>query len=116
MRSHIQGMHEFAGPKKLALLRMLNRATQQGGVVVVILPVAPAYAHEFLTREVRAAFENTLADVQRAAPKALFVRLDQLPALDSNEYFSDLVHFNSAGRQITTEAFLSQLKQQEGRR
>jgi hypothetical protein len=40
----------------------------------------------------------------------LFVRLDQLPALNSDEYYSDFVHLNGPGRQIATDAFLKELR------
>ena len=95
---------------------MLNRAAEEGGAIVVVLPVAPVYAREFVTPEVRAKFEKTIAEVQRAAPTALIVRLDQVKALDSDDLFNDFVHFNTAGRRITTEVLLSQLKQHKGKR
>jgi len=55
-------------------------------------------------------FEKSLADVQHAFPDALFVRLDQVAELQSDDYFSDPVHMNGAGRDIATEVFLKALK------
>jgi len=110
LRSEIHGLHWFHGPKHLAFLRMLDRAQQRGGVIVVVAPVAPMYVHKFVTPDVLRSFENALAEGQRAAPQALFVRLDQLPALNSDEYYSDFVHLNGAGRQIATAAFLEELR------
>lgn len=110
-RTEIQGMHWFGGPKKLAFLRMLQRAQQKGRVIVVVMPIAPTYAHEFLTPEVSRNFEAALTEAQRTAPAAWWVRLDQLPALNSDQYFGDFVHLNSAGRQIATEAFFDNLKE-----
>jgi hypothetical protein len=115
-RTEIQGAHVFVGPKKLALLRMLDQAQQRGRVIVTVMPVAPVYAREFLTPEVRRSFESTLADARHAAPQAEFLRLDLLPALRSDEYFSDFVHLNGAGRRIATEAFLKELKRNSSTR
>jgi hypothetical protein len=110
MRNHFQGVHNFEGPKKQALLRILRRAEGCGRVVVVVQPVTPVYAREFLTPAVRQSFEQLLTDAQRACPRAQFVRLDKLPALESDELFSDLVHRNSTGRRISTAAFLKALQ------
>lgn len=109
MRSEIQGLHDFDGPKQLAFRRMLQRAKECGASIVVVLPVAPLYAHEFLTPEVNRKFEKSVAEAQRAFPDARLVRLDQVAALQSDEYFSDPVHLNGAGREIATEAFLKAL-------
>jgi hypothetical protein len=110
-RNEIHGMHGFNGPKKLAFLRMLNRAQQRGRAIMVVMPVAPSYAQEFLKPEVVRDFEDALAAAKLVAPDARFVRLDQLPALNSDEYYSDFVHLNAAGRRIANEAFLKQLAQ-----
>ena len=48
MRS-LQGKANFAGPKHLALLRLLQQARRQGDVVVVVLPVSPPYAAGLLS-------------------------------------------------------------------
>jgi hypothetical protein len=110
MRNHFQGAHSFDGPKKLAFLRMLKQAQRHGRVIVVVQPVTPVYVEAFLTPQVRRKFEETLAEAQRDNPRVQFVRLDTLPALDSNECFSDLVHRNSLGRRISTEAFLTEVQ------
>jgi hypothetical protein len=111
MRRENRGRHAFNGPKKLAFERMLLRAQQQGRVIVVVLPVAPVYVREFVTSEVARNFENVLDEAQHIDPQAQFVRLDKLPVLDSDEYYSDFVHLNGAGRRIATGAFLSWLRQ-----
>ena len=110
LRSEIHGSHWFHGPKHLAFVRMLDRAQQRGRVIVVVVPVAPMYMHNFVTSEVLRRFEKALDEGQHAAPKALFVRLDKLPALNSDEYYSDFVHPNGVGRQIATTAFLKELR------
>jgi hypothetical protein len=111
MRSETGGKHAFNGVKRLAFARMLLRAQKQGSVIVVVLPISPAYAHEFLTPEVVHDFESALGEAQHIDPQAQFVRLDKLSALNSDEYFGDLVHLNGAGKRIATDAFLSWLRQ-----
>lgn len=109
LRSACQGKHAFNGPKRLAFLRMLRQAQEQGRAVVVVLPVSPLYTKEFLTPEVKREFEEALTEAQHSVPKARWVHLDQLNELNSNEYFWDLVHMNSYGQKVATEAFLGQL-------
>jgi hypothetical protein len=111
LRSENQGKHAFNGIKRLALDRMLLRAQKQGRVIVVVLPISPTYAHEFLTPEVVRDFESALDEAQHIDPQARFVRLDKLSALNSDECYTDLVHLNDAGRRIATDAFLSSLRQ-----
>lgn len=110
MRSACQGRQSFDGPKKLAFLRMLKQAHQQGRVIVIVLPVSPLYAREFLTTKVAAEFETTLTEAQRSVPEASWVHLEQFPDLNSNDHFWDLVHLNASGQQIATDAFLDQLR------
>jgi len=110
LRKELQRPFAFDGPKHLAFLRMLDRARQCGRVIVVVLPVAQIYTREFVTPEVVDKFEQALRDAQRAVPQAEFVRLDQVPAFKSDEYYGDFVHLNIAGRRIATEIFLSHLK------
>ena len=111
MRSACGGKHRFDGPKKLALLRMLEQAQRQGTVIVTVLPVSNIYNEEFLTPEVAAQFEASLSAIERAVPAAKWFRLDQLPQLKSDEHFWDLVHLNVYGQRIATKAFLAQLDQ-----
>ncbi len=111
MRNETRGRHAFNGPKKLAFQRMLLRAQQLGRVIVVVLPVAPVYRDELVTPEVLRDFQDTLVEAQQVCPQAQLVRLDQLPALNSNDYHTDLVHLNGAGRRIATEAFVNWLRQ-----
>jgi len=109
LRDEIHGAHRFDGPKKLAFLRMLDHAQKRGRIFVVVMPVAPVYAHQFLTPDVVRSFEATLAEAQQAVPQAHFVRLDQLPALKSDYYYADFTHLNGEGKRIATEALLKQL-------
>jgi hypothetical protein len=110
LRSENGGEHAFDGPKRLAFNRMLGRARERGGIIIVVLPVSDGYADAFHTPDVRERFEAAVAQARQVAPDALVIRLDRVPGLTSNEYFSDLVHLNSAGRRIATDSFLSQLK------
>ena len=89
MRSETGGKHAFNGVKRLAFERMLLRAQKQGSVIVVVLPISPTYAHEFLTPEAVHDFESALDEAQHIDPRAQFVRLDKLSALNSDEYFGD---------------------------
>ena len=111
MRAACQGRHTFNGPKKLAFLRMLRWATQRGRAIVVVLPVSPFYAQEFLGPEVAERFESALTDVQRSAPGALWLRLDKIRELHSNDYFWDLVHMNCDGQRIATDALVTALRE-----
>lgn len=115
LRAQIRGQHGFNGPKRLALLRMLDRARQHGRIIVVVMPVAPTYTRELLTPEMIRAYEQALADLERAAPEARWVRLDKLAAVDSDEYYSDFVHLNGAGRRIVTRVFLREVADLLGR-
>jgi hypothetical protein len=112
MQSETQGMNSFDGPKLLALRRMLQHAQSCGSNIVVVLPVAPLYAKNFLTPAAARDFESVLAKIHQEFPAAQIVRLDQVPALQSDDYFSDPVHMNGAGRDIATKEFLKALKLQ----
>jgi hypothetical protein len=111
MRSACQGIHSFNGPKKLALHRMLVHAVEQGSAIVVVLPVSPIYGREFLTPEVMDKFEETLSNLQISFPQTHWIRLDRMHELHSNAYFWDLVHMNTSGREIATQAFLTRISE-----
>ncbi len=110
MRTEIQGLHAFEGPKMQALRRMLAAARARGRIIMIVMPVSPAYAVKFVNAGLMADFEAALADALKFAPETLVIRLDLLPALPSNELYSDPVHLNSAGRHLATEAVLASLK------
>ena len=74
------------------------------------MPESPIYNAEFLTEAVRRRFEEFLAEAQQEAPEALWVRLDQVPELNSNQYYWDLVHLNAQGQAIATQVLLEKLK------
>jgi hypothetical protein len=116
LRTVFQGKHSFDGPKRMALMRLLERAGNEGEVVIVVMPVSQIYGREFLSPQVKQQFEDALADVQHHSPHALLVRLDQLPLLSKDNMFSDLVHLNMYGQQIATAALLRQLKKGAGPR
>ena len=110
LRTVFQGKHSFDGAKKMALMRLLGRTGHRGEVVIVVMPVSRIYKNEFLTPQVQKQFEGALTDVQRHNPSALIVRLDQLPVLDDDSMFSDLVHLNMYGQQLATAALVKQLE------
>jgi hypothetical protein len=109
LRNELRNQHTFSGPKQLALQRMMRLAASRGRVIVVILPVSPQYAREFLSPAVRASFEAALTRAQEAVPAARFVRLDRLPSLQADELYSDFVHLNGAGRRLANEAFFKEM-------
>jgi hypothetical protein len=111
LREENRGLHGFNGPKSAAIKRMLLRAEEQGRVIVIVLPVSPSYAREFVTPEVARDFETALMREQQINSNAGLVRLDKVTALGSDEYYSDLVHLNAAGREIATGVFSSWLTQ-----
>ena len=111
LRSACQGQHSYYGPKQLALRRMLEQACRQGRTVVLVLPVSPAYQTEFLDAETRRQFETAVADLQRTVPGAHWLRLDRLPALNSNDLFWDVVHMNVYGKKIATENTLHWMRE-----
>jgi len=111
MRMACEGKHGYNGLRRLAFLRMLRQAQEQGRVAVVVLPVSPAYAKEFLTPSVKNEFEAMLVEAWQSAPKAFWVRLDQVEELNANQNYYDLVHMNPYGRAIATENLLSQLRE-----
>ena len=111
MRGENHRLHTFSGPKHLAFQRILLKDQKRGRVIVVVLPVSPMYVQEFLTPETIHNFETALTTALPANSKVEFVRLDQVTSLQSNDYYSDLVHLNGAGREIATAAFLDWLKQ-----
>jgi hypothetical protein len=114
MRDENRGKHSFYGPKRLALNRMLAAAKNRGRVIVVVLPVTPAYVHEFISPEIAGQFEKRVAEIRQIDPAAQVVRIDRIPSINSDDCFSDLVHLNARGRRIATDEFLRALGKQSG--
>jgi hypothetical protein len=96
--------HAFFGPKFLALRRLATAAVARGETVVVVFPVSPPYAVEFLDAAARVRFEQELAALATAAPAVVILRLDLDPALQSERAFRDLVHLGPEGRRHATDA------------
>jgi hypothetical protein len=115
MRGDSHGTNAFEGPKWLAFQRMLQRAKPRERIMVVVLPVSPSYIQHLTTPEAVRAFDDLLEQTRRTFPEAQLMRLDQVPALRSDDCFGDLVHLNSAGRDIATDAFLKELKRDPSR-
>lgn len=112
LRRENQGMHAFKGPKEVVLRRILNRARHLGRVFLVVLPVSSDYRREFLPPNTVREFEQAVAVAQTQVPDAVVVRLDRVPQLMSDDYFTDFVHLNSAGRSIATEVFTESIRGQ----
>lgn len=110
LRAENRGLHAFQGLKQLALRRILARASQLGELIVVVAPVSNAYRHAFLPPDVVTEFEYELAEELKRVPKAVVVRLDRVPDLQSDDVFGDFVHLNGAGRVVATRVFAKSLK------
>jgi len=107
LREDNHGAHRFSnGPKTESLRRVLLQAQQQGGVIVVVLPVSQYYSDTFLNKETNAAFEKAISDDVSVVPQVTLVRLDRVPGISNNKHFLDLVHLNASGRELATHAFL----------
>ena len=109
MRTKCQGMHSYDGLKKIALIRLLQRVSHQGEVLLLVVPVSPTYQREFLTPNVIQQFEQTISEIQQLYPETRLIRLDQLATLEDDDVFQDLVHLNTSGQRIATAALLEQL-------
>jgi hypothetical protein len=110
LREENHGVHEFFhGPKRMALERILLRARQRGPVVVVVLPVSRSYAQEFLNKSKLDEFERALNEEMKTAPEAMLMRLDRVPGITDDGYFTDQVHLNAYGRRVTTPVFLKDI-------
>lgn len=110
-RAGFQGGDSFDGPKRLAFERMLQYGCKRGRTIVLVLPESAAYSKELLTQDDVQKYEAELANVQRRYPKVEWLRLDQMPGLNSDENYCDLVHMNVYGQEVATKAFLAWLKQ-----
>lgn len=116
MRMKCQGKHAFNGLKKMALIRLLQRASQNGQVVVLVVPVSPIYQKEFLTPTIAREFEETVAEIQSCCAQTRLIRLDHVTALDDNNLFGDLVHLNTNGQRIATAALVDQMQKNVSQR
>jgi hypothetical protein len=112
MKEKCQGKHAFNGPKELALIRLLEQASRQGTVKLIVVPVSPIYQKEFLDAKTMGAFEQTISDIETRFPQAQVIRLDHLPSLDDDSLFKDLVHLNANGQRIATADLLQHLDKQ----
>lgn len=110
LRVENRGRHEFfKGPKHAAFHRLLSQARRQGRVIIVVLPVTREYSQEFLDAADDAAFEKAIQQAMAIVPDATLVRVDRLPGISDPRYFLDLVHMNSLGRRVATQALLAEL-------
>jgi len=109
MRASAGGSYAFNGPKRDSLLRFMKRGDEMGKMVMLIMPLSPAYQKEFLTESIQQQFNSVLAEAQKKRPDALWIRLDNAPELKSNELYWDLVHLNAPGQAIASKIVLEQL-------
>jgi len=110
LRAACLGKHNYNGPKKLALARLLKRASERGRTILVVLPVPPIYQKSLLSANSMQEFQNELSELQRLCPDLEMVRLDKLPALDRDDLYYDYVHLNRYGQEIATHALLARLE------
>jgi hypothetical protein len=111
LQQFFEGHHGFDGPKRLALLRILRQAKQQGEVTLVVLPNSPIYQDRFMTPDAMRQFDTSIDELARTCPGVSIVRLDRVQSLHNNDMFYDLIHMNMYGQQIAMGVFLDQLKQ-----
>ena len=109
LRASAGGNFAFNGPKRDALLRFVKRGNEMGKMVMLVMPLSPTYQKEFLSEAVRRQFNEVLAEAQKKTPDALWIRLDTVPELKSNELYWDLVHLNAPGQAIASKIVLEQL-------
>ena len=109
-RAHGGGNFEFHSTKRQSLFRFIHQGLAQGKVVVIVMPESPVYNAEFFKDDIRRPFEELLAEAQKEAPAAVWVRIDQVPELNSNQSHWDLVHLNAQGQTIATQVLLEKLK------
>ena len=110
LKEACQGRHSYEGLKNLALGRLLNQARQQGRVIVIVLPVSETYSREFLDRETLRRFEDCLAKFQLERDEEIWVRLDRVSQLHSDDLYWDPVHLNVFGKKIATELLLAEVE------
>ena len=108
-RASAGGTYKFNGPKRDALFRFMKRGDDLGKMVVLVMPLSPAYQKEFLAESVQRQFNEVLAEAQKKTPDALWIRLDTVPELNSNAFYWDLVHLNAPGQAIASKIVLEQL-------
>jgi hypothetical protein len=110
-RAASQGSDSFDGPKRLAFDRMLQCGCKRGRTIVVVLPESASYSKGLLTPDQAQKFQAELANLRHRYPKVEWLRLDEVPGLNSDENYCDLVHMNVYGQEKTTKTFLAWLKQ-----
>jgi hypothetical protein len=111
MRASYEGDEGFHGQKFQAFLNMLQYGCERGRTIVVVVPVSSSYLKEFITQKLNDEFEDAIAEAQHRYPKVEWLRLDQVPGLDSDSNFCDIVHMNVNGDKKTTgivQAWLNQ--------
>jgi hypothetical protein len=110
-RASFQGKEAFNGQKFHALLKMVQYGCERGRTIVVVVPVSSTYLNGFITPELENEFEAAIAVAKYQYPKVEWLRLDQVPGLDSGSNFCDLVHMNVSGDKTTTGIVQARLNQ-----
>jgi hypothetical protein len=110
LRSHAGAELVFGGQTWNSLQRYLERGSQQGRVILVVIPESPTYRAEMVSPATLQQFETRLTEIRQRFPDVLCVRLDQAAELDSDALYWDLVHLNAPGQTIATRVLLARLR------
>lgn len=109
LRAGAKAALRFDGQKRRSLRRFLERGSRDGRAVLIVIPESATYRTAIATPEAREQFEKVLAETRTEFPNLICVRLDQLPELESDQWYWDLGHLNARGQAIATRALLAQL-------
>jgi hypothetical protein len=111
MRARTGSELVYGGQKWLSLLRYVERGTESGQVILVVIPESPTYRAELVAPAAIQQFEARLGELHQRFPNLVCVRLDQVPELRSDALYWDLVHLNAPGQEIATKVLLARLKE-----
>jgi hypothetical protein len=111
MRSQTSGALVYGGQKWHSLLRYVERGSQSGKVILVVIPESPTYRAELVAPNALQQFDARLTELKKRFPDLVCIRLDQVPELNSDALYWDLVHLNAPGQEIATQVLLARLKE-----
>lgn len=110
MNSVLNHEQRFDGPKRRALERILASAAPDRPLLVLVLPVSPTYQRLVAGPGAQSDCNQMLQETLRPRPGLSVLRLDQLPALQEDAVFCDLIHLNLEGRAIATPLVEEQMR------
>ena len=110
LRVAARGQNGFNGPKSLALERIIGRAAVGARLLVIVLPVSPTYSQALVDEEELRSFETLVDRITSDHPEVTLARIDEIESLRSDAVFWDLIHLDTAGRDIATRRILEEVK------